>query len=180
MNALVAYLSLVLATVAPYVGSARRASIARDVATVSLAEARAFDDDADGHQTGLLLLSIAQHETHFVTWADDGSCNDPAWRADHPALLQNHDCDGGHAWSMWQVHVPNDSPELGRALIRDRRAAIRAALTVARASLQGGHGLCGYVGEPFPKCPRAQVRLDSVTAWRAQFPFPDPAAATSP
>ena len=171
MNPLAAYLVLVLTTVAPHVGSGRRESIARDIASVAFAEPRAFEDDADGHRTALLLVSLAHHETFWATWADDGSCNDPAWRAEHPLLLRSGDCDGGHAWSMWQVHVLNDAVELGRALVRDRRAAIRAALAVARASLQSGRGLCGYLGEAYPKCPRAQVRWDSVIAWQAQFPY---------
>jgi hypothetical protein len=178
--ALAAYLSLVLATVAPHVGSARRGSIARDVAVVSLAEPRAFDDDADGHKTALLLLSLADHESHFATWVDDGSCNDPAWRAEHPALLAGKDCDGGHAFTIFQLHVLGDSVELGRALIRDRRAAARAALAVARASLESGRGLCGYVGEAYPKCPRAQVRWDSAVAWQEQFPFPVATADAGP
>jgi len=171
MHALALYLSMVLASIAPHVEQGRREAIAQDVAAATLSETRAFEDDANGQKTALLLLSIAHYETgkSWASWIDDGRCNDPAWRARHAAWLRGGDCDGGHAYSMWQVHVPR---ALGRALSADRQEAARTALRYARASLKLGVGLCAYSGEHYPHCRLAARRLETAHAWALQFPYP--------
>jgi hypothetical protein len=164
---------MVLATIVPSMREARRTSIASDIATVVLSEDRAFDDDDSGQKTGLLLVSIAHHETgrSWAQWIDDGSCNDPVWRERHALWIKGGDCDGSRAWSMWQVHVPGDSVEAGRALVVDRKAGIRAALTIARASLRSGVGLCHYSGETYPRCKLASMRLETARNWVKKFPW---------
>jgi hypothetical protein len=176
MNALALYLAAVLAVVAPQLHEGRRDSIAQDVAAVVLAdhEERAFPDDENGQQTGLLLLALAHHETgrSWATWIDDGSCNNPAWREAHWLLLRHGDCDGGHAWGMWQVHAPGNDDTVGRGYVLDRKAGIRAALLIARASLKSGARLCHYSGEAFPHCRLADTRLETAQSWITRFPYP--------
>src|SRR5579871_2044378 len=89
---------------------------------------------------------------HLPSWIDDGKCNEEKWRTDHPQWIKGGDCDGGHAWGMWQVHPPNEDAAIGHTYVADRKVGIRAALTIARASLQAHIGLCHYSGETFPKC----------------------------
>jgi hypothetical protein len=175
MNSLAIYIASVLATIVPHpMSETRRGSIADDIATVVLSEERAFDDDASGQRTALLLVSIAHYETgrSWSVWVDNGKCNDEAWRKAHSLWMRRGgDCDGGKAWSMWQVHVPGDSVEAGRALVVDRKSAIRAALTIARASLKAGRGLCYYSGETFPHCRLADLRLETARHWTDMFPY---------
>lgn len=173
LAALTVYLASVLSVIAPTMREDRRTSIAADVATITLAEPRAFDDDDSGQKTGLLLLALPHLETgrSWARWVDDGSCNDPKWRAAHALWMKDGDCDGGKAWSMWQVHVPGDSVEEGKKLVSDRKNAVRAALEIARRSLQSGKGLCGYSGETYPRCKLASMRLETARNWVTKFPF---------
>lgn len=176
MTPLAIYLSGVLATIAPSMHADRRESIADDVATVVMSEDRAFDDDADGQRTALLLLSIAHYETgrSWASWIDNGKCNDEKWRTDHPQWIKGGDCDGGHAWGMWQVHPPNEDAAIGRTYVADRKVGIRAALAIARRSLQAHAGLCYYSGETFPRCRLASMRLETARNWVTKFPFTAP------
>ena len=176
MNALTLYLAAVLAVVAPQLREGLRDSIAQDVATVVLTDERAFPDDENGSQTGLLLLAIAHHETgrSWASWIDDGSCNDSAWRASHWRWLKGGDCDGGNAWGMWQVHAPGDDDRVGHGYVLDRKVGIRAALVIARASLKSGARLCHYSGESYPNCRLADARLETAQSWIARFPYPLP------
>ena len=173
MNPLAIYLSAVLATLVPSMKEARRASIADDIATVTLADERAFDDDESGQKTALLLVSIAHYETgrSWATYVDNGSCNDPTWREKHALWLKGGDCDGSRAWGMWQVHAPGDDPTIGKTYVANRQTGIRAALTIARESLRSGAGLCHYSGETFPHCRLASMRLDTARNWVVKFPY---------
>lgn len=173
MNPLAIYLASVLAFLVPSMKEARRDSIATDIATVTLAEERAFDNDDDGQKTALLLVSIAHYETgrSWAEWIDSGACNDPAWREKHALWMRGGDCDSSKAWSMWQIHVPGDSVELGRALVANRKNAVRTALTIARESLKSGAGLCHYSGETYPRCKLASMRLETARNWVTKFPY---------
>ena len=173
LAALALYLSTVLSVVSPRLNRARRDSITRDIATVTLSNDRAFEDDANGQKTALLLVSIAYYETgkSWASWVDDGRCNDPEWRSIHGFWLRRGGCDSAGAWSMWQVHPPGDDPRIGRSYVTNRQNGIRAALFIARKSLQTGVGLCGYSGEMYPNCPKADHRLEKAKAWAIKFPF---------
>jgi hypothetical protein len=156
----------------------RRESISEDIATVVLSEERAFDDDADGQRTALLLVAIAHYETgrSWASWIDSGKCNDAKWRAAHPQWIKSGDCDGGHAYGMWQVHPPNEDATIGRTYVADRKTGIRAALSIARESLKAGAGLCHYSGESQKGphgCRLASMRLETARSWVEQFPFKD-------
>lgn len=174
MTPLAIYLAGVLATIIPNMRADRRESIANDIAVVVMSEDRAFDDDANGQKTGLLLLSIAHYETgrSWASWIDDGKCNDPAWRTTHPQWIKGGDCDGGHAYGMWQVHPPNEDDTIGRTYVTNRQTGIRAALTIARESLKNHVGLCHYSGETYPRCKLASMRLETARNWETKFPFP--------
>lgn len=173
LAALVLYISTVLSSVAPHIGETRRASISRDIAVATLSSERAFDDDATGQKTALLLVAIAHYETgkSWATWIDDGRCNDPAWRLRNEQWLKAGGCDNAKAWGMWQVHAPGDDPALGKRYVENRQAGIRAALFIVRESLKMGVGLCAYSGETFPKCRKADHRFDKAREWEVKFPF---------
>lgn len=173
MSPLAIYLSSVLATIVPSMHADRREAIASDIAEVALSEERAFDGDDDGQQTALLLVSIAHYETgrSWASWIDSGKCNDEKWREGHPQWIKGGDCDGGKAWSMWQVHPPNDDPKIGHTYVADRKAGIRAALEIARRSLKAHVGLCYYSGETAPHCRLASMRLETARNWIAKFPW---------
>jgi hypothetical protein len=173
LNALTLYLSSVLSVIAPTMREDRRASIATDIATVVLAEDRAFDDDANGQKTGLLLVSIAHYETgrSWASWIDTGKCLDPAWRQTHPQWIKAGDCDGGRSVGLWQIFLPDASVEVRLALAADRKAVIHAALAIARESIRSGVGLCHYSGETYPRCKLASARLETARNWAVKFPF---------
>lgn len=176
LTALALYLSTVLSVVAPSINPARRASIATDIAAVSLSEERAFDDDANGRKTALLLTAIADYETghSWAPWIDDGRCNDPEWRERNAEWLKGGGCDHALAWGLWQVHAPGNDPVIGKKYVTNRRRGISAALFIARASLRTGTGLCGYSGETYPNCTKADHRLNKAREWEAKFPFKTP------
>lgn len=178
LHVLVLYLSTVLAAIAPHMGQTRRDSIAGDIAKVALSEDRVFGDDASGQKTALLLVSIAHYETgkSWATWVDDGRCNDIEWRNMHAEWLRGGGCDHGNAYSIFQVHPPGDDPRIGKLYATNRRMAASAALFIARKSIQAGVGLCGYTGETYPNCPKAQHRLEAVATWATKYPF-SPAVA---
>jgi len=114
----------------------------------------------------LLLASLAFHEGRFRAYVDEQQCNDPIWRASRDgriAMASGGDCDGGWAYSLWQIH-PLDARTTAREL-RDRRAAARIALTIAR------RGPCAYTGESGP-CPKGETRWRVVRAYSAAHPFP--------
>jgi hypothetical protein len=177
MQTLTAYITLAILTWVPTLPleradawHARAQDIARDIATATLSvtpDRRPFEGDDDGHRTGVLLASIAALETgkSFAPWVGDGRCNDESWRAAHGELAARLGgdaklCDGGKAYSFWQIHVVGDDPVFGRQLAADRVLAAKVALGHAAASLRKGIRLCGYSGERFPHCPKADARLN--------------------
>jgi hypothetical protein len=71
---------------------ARAEAIAEGLARVSAGDA----------ERALELAAVAVLETKLQPWATDGRCNEPRWRALHPARPT---CDGGRAWGPFQVHA---------------------------------------------------------------------------
>jgi len=142
--------------------------IADDIAAVSLEEAPLFRDDPLRVRTALVVASVARFESSFADWVDDGRCNDAAWRLVSLEIHHGSTCDGGHAFSLWQIH-PFAGPT-GQAMIGDRRVAIREAIARMRVSLDAGKGLCWYTGES-GDCPKAEVRLRTALVWEKGHPF---------
>jgi hypothetical protein len=107
-------------------------------------------------RTGLTLMSLAFNETRYRKYVDDGSCNDATWRHAHPQELALANCDGGIAFSDFQIHTqtglhlywgtvreygferdPRATREIvvhGLDMIEDRTKAIVSALHMLRSS----------------------------------------------
>jgi hypothetical protein len=159
-------------------------SIATDVATVVLAEDPIWTTDTTRARTGIELLGIANFESTYRTFVDDGTCNryakDPHAPKEIAALLKKFgNCDGGWAHSMWQVHPLkwNDGhghiEEFSGEALSDRKTAIRAALILARRSIRGSGGLCWYTGEGTDGngCPKAVVRFNFGIDYFRKHPY---------
>lgn len=165
------------------------AGIARDIVDVVQDERPAWADDHTKAKTAILLAAIAYWESHFWRHVDDGTCNDPiAAKKAFALIARTGNCDGGWAYSLWQVHpeggivltkdgwkhswdAPGEKAIVGADMIKDRRVAARVALRMARASIERSGTLCGYSGEPGP-CPKAVVRLDFARSWSRRHPYP--------
>jgi hypothetical protein len=157
-------------------------SIASDLVDVALdpGEPTLWADDANKTRTATLLATVAYFEGHFWPYVEAGVCNDPKRRSD--PVLRNGGCDGGAAYSLWQIHpvhrmVLLDDGLWGRAtgdddrvingdkLLADRKLAARTALHFLRASIRRDGTLCEYTGERRPVCPKADRRLSFAREW---------------
>lgn len=169
-------------------------SVALDIATVVLDEAPIWKDDVNHSRTATLLTTIAFWEGHFWKHVDDGSCNDQARRKKDSKLVnllaRTGDCDGGYAYSIWQIHpeggivLTSDggwkhywdarSDDVvkydGISMLQDRKVAARVALHMLRASVQRSGGLCAYTGEAGP-CPKADQRMNFAREWMRKRPL---------
>lgn len=140
-----------------------RHEIASDIATVSLSESPEAPAKAAS-----VLVSLAFHEGRFREYVDSGLCNDKAWRKSKEGkatMLNGGDCDGGYAYSLWQIH-PYESKITGKDLIRERRTAARVAWNYIKKN-----GWCGYSGEGFGQCPKAETRRLVAANYLAKHPF---------
>ena len=165
----------------------RAATIADDIVAVVSEETEpaVFPQDDDRHKTATLIATLAFWESNFQLYVDNGSCDDRAWRKTREgrATLLSGDCDGGWAYSMFQIH-PEGGIALepgggwhhefgaidGQAMLADRKVAVRVALHMARQSIGHGAGLCQYSGEIGP-CPKAAARLSFAQRWWAAHPY---------
>ena len=168
-------------------------AIAHDVAEVVLdpLEKALWEPDPGKGKTATLLAAMAFWEGRFWKHVDDGTCNDMAKRRQKKVrelLFTTGDCDGGIAYSLWQLHAygvvltddgewkyswdaPGKKSLTGADIIADRKLAARLALHMIRKSFRlSGHTLCGYSGEPGP-CPKAKMRLQFAENWSARHPF---------
>jgi len=153
---------------------ARYEATARDIASVALDEDNVpLFRGSDGRvKTALLLAAIASFEGGYHKWVEDGVCNTAIFKKDHP-----HECDGGHAWTNWQIHMyqyvikggemtqaqylENSLDKADRdwikehkddiirpeQLTQDKRLAALVAYYLARYSLRNFQSLCSYSGE---------------------------------
>ena len=102
------------------------------------------------------------------------------------------DCDGGRAYSLWQIHgggglvllasggyvsrgqagSEQDGSQLVTAqdLITDRKIAAKTALHMIRVSVKQSGGLCGYTGER-GECPKAKARLEKAKSYLRARPY---------
>jgi len=172
----------------PSVVGERIQQVSNIVAELLQGETPIWSDDTTGARTGLLLMHVAFHETRFRGYVWDGRCNDDAWRkgAEGVQLLRLGTCDGGHAYSPWQVH-----PERGFYLtfdgsdvnpfhgelkidatsIKDPKVAAVAALHMLRRSVRLTNSLRYYTGEWSGPAPKAALRLDGALAYEHRRPF---------
>lgn len=177
---------------------ARYDGVSLDIATPVSDESEPplFEHDPDKAETALLVAAVAFYEARYWTYVDEGLCNRRSWRQEKPgarAVL----CDGGSAYSFWQIHPQFTTPKghesgivldadgwhygvdgfKGPDLVANRQAAARVALHMLRASMKKGGSLCGYTGEAAP-CPKAKARLELAKTYYRQHPFkPDVEAA---
>lgn len=93
------------------------------VATLDPDEPSGWADDPPPHpRMALLVLSVALHESRLRAYVDDGRCNDRAWRASPEGarlVALGGPCDGGRAWTVWQMHLT----DLGGVVLRPPTAA---------------------------------------------------------
>lgn len=183
---------------------ARYTSIAESIADVVLdpAETAVLSQSrvaADPLQDGiignaLILASTAAFEGGYHEFVDDGSCNNQAWRRAHQEIIRNGDCDGGHAWTLWQIHTmgglvltgpyvtgymyvddARQHPEIiitGSKMIADRKLGARTALHIMRVTMRDHHSLCAYTGEACAgPMPLAVNRLNRPLQYRINHPW---------
>lgn len=178
--------------------TARLTKISEDIVAVALDENEpaVFAGDTGRFKTALLHAAIASKENSYQRFVDEGLCNKRGYVPD-----RRGGCDGGHAFSLWSIHVfgggyilqpdgtlatvesapqtAHDHPELivqGAQLLADRKTAIRVAQRIERQSLRQYHSLCAYSGEPCASGhhPKADARLERAQQYWAEHPFPTP------
>jgi hypothetical protein len=185
------------------IARARYEATASDVAEI------AFDPQnepvyrgADGRlKTALLLMSLGSFEGGFQAWVDDGSCNTPEFQK---RAKEQHrvECDGGAAFSIWQIHpeagyavkdgqltllrflphgyalAHSDDVVTGEKLARDRRYAAQIAYYLVRYSEHQYHSLCAYTGEScLGAHPLSDRREGRAKDYLARHPFEPPTEA---
>lgn len=159
-------------------------SVDYDEVAEDIAAAVLEDPSDQPWEDAVMLASLGWWEgARYAQYVDDHRCNDLTWRAqkENAALLHHGGtCDGGLAWSLWQIHPINDvSSRLSRwcrrELMEDRRSAARCALELARVD----PSLCGYTGEAAYcargeacVCPKAKQRRDWALKALREHPFP--------
>ena len=115
--------------------------------------------------TAMVLIGLAYKEgARFAAYVADGRCNDPAWRASSEGqrLLRWGGCDGGKAYSLWQVHI--EGRRVTPEQMMDQEFAATQAAEIARKSFAGSKGLCWYTGEWGGPCPKAREREEFAEA----------------
>lgn len=143
-------------------------------------------------RTALLLASIGSLEGGFHEWVWNGACNRKDW--------VGGGCDGGHAFSIFQIHVYDymikddmltqaryvdkeyrdehmDEIIKGKSLIEDPRLAVLVAYHIIRNSMVTHRSLCAYSGEScLGRHPKADARLERAKTYLRDHPFVIPSA----
>lgn len=165
-------------------------AIATDIASVVLSpsEPTLFVGDDDKHRTAILITTLAFFEGRFLTYVDNGDCNDRGWRKEawkKKQIWAPNICDGGYAYTLWQIHdeggIELSNGEWtykfgsvkGADMVANRQLAVTTALHFVRKSLRVSHGLCGYTGDD--GCSKATTRMRFAHAWLEHHPFAAPA-----
>ncbi len=161
-------------------------AIAQDIASVVLSpsEPTLFEGDDDKHRTAILITTLAFFEGRFLTYVDNGDCNDGAWRKEawnKKEIWAPNICDGGYAYTLWQIHdeggIELSNGEWtykfgsvkGTDMVANRQLAVVTALHFVRKSLRVSHGLCGYTGDD--GCSKATTRMRFAHAYLEHHPF---------
>lgn len=178
-------------------------SIAEDITTgmLSREEPAFWKDDTTKGKSALLVTSIGYWEGHYWKFVDDGRCNSAKWlKSREGARLTGPKatCDGGHAYSIFQIHPDRggialdydedddgnlvgegygyhyDRPSApfvtGTDMIFERTKAVRAVIHMLRPAVAAGNNLCEYTGEARP-CTKGKERLEWALKWWASHPF---------
>jgi hypothetical protein len=146
----------------------------------------------DAEARGILSLALAYFEgARFASYVDEELCNDRGWRKDgveeqegtlhrsrqHGMTFQTSiwtseellhiggHCDGGLAFSFWQVHIDSgllsyDPHMVTAEKMKDRVYAASVGLAMACRSLKATGSLVGYTGERLSFHPKADERLN--------------------
>ena len=136
--------------------------------------------NSDGAKAAL-LAAIAYYEgSRFADYADRSLCTDKTWRKSAEGTHFMHlggDCDGGHAFSIWQIHPIEAKSAKGSHIDGvcdhesvapgmfdgvygvNRFGAARCALELARESIAMRSNLAQYTGEIGSYHPKADERL---------------------
>jgi hypothetical protein len=157
---------------------ARYERIASDITSVAFDEKNPplFKGQDGRLKTAFALASIASFEGGYHKWVENGDCNSPEFQAqqkDRP----RRECDGGAAWSNFQIHMYNyvikdgeltqaqylenslaaedrewmrahkDEIIRGKDLAADPKLAVQIAYYLVRYSTRNFKTLCSYTGE---------------------------------
>lgn len=152
-----------------------------------------FTGDQGRLKTALQLAAIASFEGGFQKFVEDGDCNKPGFHSDGSG-----DCDGGGAFSNWQIHIwgggyvikdgdltqvhylpkdyLKDHPDTvvikGMDLVDDPRIAALVAYYLVRYSTRNYHSLCQYTGENCEGThPLATARSGRAVSYLRDHPF---------
>lgn len=141
-------------------------------------------------KTALQIASIGSFEGGFHKWVENGDCNTPIWKLHH-----EQECDGGSAFTNWQIHVygyvifhgelqqsqylpqeymkeHQDDIITGKKLVGDQRLAVQVAYYLVRYSTHKFHTLCAYTGEPCTGShPKANKRMARAIEYMRKNPF---------
>ena len=165
----------------------RQRGVAEDVASVVSDESEPVVWKQGAVMSGLVLASLAVMEGGISGYVDSGECNNRKWREKNRSVLAAGDCDGGRAYSLWQIHAgtglvlvagggyayrgqADGQLVTGQNMIDDRKVAARAALHILRSSVRRGGGLCEYTGEK-GQCPKAKMRLEKAERYLRAHPY---------
>lgn len=157
---------------------ARYEQIASDITSIALDEKNpALFKGEDGRlKTALALASIASFEGGYHKWVENGDCNSSEFQALEKDRSWR-ECDGGAAWSNWQIHMygyvirngeltqaqylenslaaedrewmkaHKDEIIHGKDLAADPKLAAQIAYYLVRYSTRNFKTLCSYTGE---------------------------------
>lgn len=156
----------------------RYESIADDIVDVAYDDALKplFTGEEGRLKTALMLTAMPSLEGGFHKWVDDGTCNTRTFQT-HMQAQGKMECDGGLAWSLWQLHMYNYVIKDGmltqaqylqnslkqedrdwirnhkseiitpQQVIADRKLAVKIAYYLMYYSLHNFQTLCAYTGE---------------------------------
>lgn len=177
--------------------AARYRSIAVDIAAVAEEEEPIFPKDETRARSAIQLAAVAFFEGRFWKFVDEGDCNRVPFGGKHDP---RGTCDGGHAFSLWQIHPASmvngklrrivleegtygwaDNPTYRATEAEKARweeavsgpkllADRRLAARVALRMLKKG-GTIGYTGEGPDSHPKADARAQLASSWVQAHPF---------
>ena len=188
-------------------------SLVDDEFAVAETESPIVEGDKDKTRSVALDLAVGFMESGLHEYVDDGRCtkygamlrleqirkrpNSTSVPKDMRELLKGGTCDGGLAYSMWQIHAKDEVGRDGIVLypdarewsyasyahgkadgsqtvyardFSDRRTAIRVSWHMLRKSIRQRKNLCGYTGEG-SICPKAELRMNFASDWMRAHPF---------